>query len=42
MFWDLREAIAPASTKYGYNIKFDMSLPGPLYYDIVEQLTKKV
>jgi len=42
MFWDLRECIAPASAKYGYNIKFDMSLPGPLFYDIVEQITNQI
>jgi FAD/FMN-containing dehydrogenase len=35
--WDIRESCNPIIKALGYNYKYDLSLPIPLYYDIVEE-----
>lgn len=36
MIWDMRECVAPACAKYGTQVKYDVSLPGQSYYDIID------
>ncbi len=36
--WDIRESCNPIIKAIGYNYKYDLSLPIPLYYDIVDEV----
>ena len=41
-FWRTREGISESISKHGFTYKYDLSIPVPLFYEIVEIMKKRL